>query len=181
MRTRSAKAIAPDTDQPTPAVAGPNSLPRLPPEMIARIQALAEEGQSAREINKLRATFELVNKEWYGIVDYLTHIVVAKLSDLSKLTAKLRSSKLRALLGSKTKSVTIEGNYFGTAERKKLLNLLERVNGVESLDFANWTVAEALDREKPSGVAFTDLLATFTNLRHFTFGHARCNPSAIGW
>ncbi len=171
MRTRSAEASAPAT----------SSVPRLPPEVIARIQGWAEVGQSPAERLKLRARFELVNKEWYSIVDYLTHIVIAKLSDLTKLTTKLRSSRLRAMLGSKTKSVTIAGQGWTVADRGKAYSLLKWVGGVESVDFAEWTGAEPLDRAHSSGLPFTELLATFTNLRRFTIGHTHYNPSSIQW
>ncbi len=179
MRTRSAKPVKPTMVQPDSA--SPALVPRLPPEVIARIQGWAEAGESPAERLRLRATFELVNKEWYGIVDYLTHILVAKLSDLTKLTTKLRSSKLRSMLGSKTKSVTIEGYFWKAAERKKVYRLLERVCGAESIYFGEWTGAVDLDRTQPSGVAFTDLLATFTNLRYFTIGYARWTPETIKW
>ena len=64
MRLRSVKPLPAQSAPAQPSSTNSASSVRLPPEIIAHIQALAEEDQTPTEIKKLRATFELVDKEW---------------------------------------------------------------------------------------------------------------------
>ncbi len=170
MRTRSAKST--QTALQLPALPAPTRSARLPPEIISHIQACAEEDQAPGEIKKLRATFELVNKEWYGIVDHFTHVVVTQLSDVTRLTTKLRSSKLRALLAAKTRSISLVLNGVErSGEARKVCALLrwisqaecvyiEAVGGVFLTDFATSAATSVLSA-----------VQSFKRLRHFTFRH----------
>ncbi len=180
MRTRSAKVSTAAPDQPTQATVGSSSLPRLPPEVIARIQALAEEDQSAGEIKKLRARFELVNKEWYGIVDYFTHVVVTQLSDVTRLTTKLRSSKLRALLTAKTKAFTVElREGWRGGEMVKLSNLMNWLPRARRVSIANEGYGVLVGNGTKAGTVLVEALAKMTNLTHFVMSGGRCTPDAI--
>jgi hypothetical protein len=179
MRTRSANPAQPTSTHPT--FSKPTSSSRLPPEVISHIQRLAEEGESAAQIKHLRATFELVNKEWYNMVDYFTHIVVTKLSDVTKLTTKLRSSRLRTVLGSKTKSITVECDMWRASELKKLYGLFRWVKGAESVSLTGVSSLSGLERRTRAGIAFTDALAHFTRLRHFTLGTGHCAADGVRW
>jgi hypothetical protein len=169
MRTRSAKPNPSTSSQPIATT--PTSPPsRLPPEVIAHIHALAEDEETPGKIKRLRATFELVNKEWYNIVDYFTHIVITKLSDVTRLTTKLRSSKLRALLMAKTKSISLVlHDIERSGDVKRVCGLLKWVNQAESVSIEDVNGA-ALTRFEPSSASsVVDGLSSFRNLRHFTF------------
>jgi hypothetical protein len=177
MRTRSAKSAPAATAHPALATAVSSS--RLPPEVIAHIQALAEEDETPSEIKRLRATFELVNKEWYNMVDYFTHIVITQLSDVTKLTTRLRSSKLRTMLGSKTKSITVECEIGRVGDLKKLYSLLRWVDGAECVNLSGLYAAGALTRHTQTGLALIDSLANFGRLRHFKLDTVDCRPEAM--
>lgn len=168
MRTRSAKPA-----QSTPASLTCNTpIPTacLPPEVFAHIHRLAEEGSTPAQIKHLRAAFELVNKEWYNMVDHFTHLVITQLSDVTKLTAKLRSSKVRALLTAKTRAISIElSEVDGSAELKKLCGLLKWVNQAESISIRDCSIRGWTHFGLSSSSNVVEALASFANLRHFAF------------
>jgi hypothetical protein len=104
------------------------------------------------------------------MVDQFTHLVITQLSDVTKLTAKLRSSKLRALLTAKTRTISIElGEVDRSAKLKRLCGLLKWVNQAESVSIQDCSVRGWTYFGLSSSSNVVDALASFAILRHFAF------------
>lgn len=88
-------------------------LPQLPPEIVGQFQGWAEVGRSSEQRKKTRATFELVNKQWKGLVDHFTNVIILARADLTRLTNSLANDEVRTAIEAKTKSVEIHLQPFG--------------------------------------------------------------------
>lgn len=158
----------------------PSGGARLPPEMIAHIQAWAEAGEPARAVKKLRASFELVNKDWYRTVDHLTHIVILSISDVARLAAKLGSAKLRAVLAAKTRSVWLEmGGVWRAKEVGRAANLIRWLVKTTTLVVDTAGGDDALAGDSKVGQAWCAALAKMASLRHFTMAGGTCTRQTL--
>ncbi len=142
--------------------------PRLPPELIALIQAEAERDEPPAQRKKLRATFELVNREWNGLVDHFTDVIVLKLSDASRLWNPRRHPNGSELLGAKAKSIEVELDE--VKDRKQaswLVSLFYQASKVEEVVIKMSSGGVRLVRDSKNGADLVNALAQLTNLRHF--------------
>lgn len=144
-----------------------SSVPRLPPELIAHIQVLAEEDQSLVERQKLRSTFELVNREWYNLTDHATEVIITKTSDVERLMRRLGESSAEQVLAVKTKSVLVRvQSVQGPWDITKLCELWSNSLRVTRLELG-WTKGIPLVEGSPLSKLLVDSLACLTELRHF--------------
>lgn len=143
-------------------------IPRLPPELIAHIQALAEEGQTPARRKQLRARFELVNKEWYSLVDPYTFLVITKLSDLSGLRSSARRPKGWVLVGAKTRTIAVELDELKDwREAHSLCVVLNQAAKPEAVMLRIPSGGVRLVNGSKNGTSLVQSLARLANLRHF--------------
>lgn len=146
-------------------------LPRLPPELIAHIQALAEEAEPGPSRQRLRAKFELVSREWHSLVDHFTHLVVLRLSDIDALTGRGRGRAVDGLLAGKTREVRVELNGLNEAyEVGRVGWLLGRCGRAEVVELVvgGRGLGLGLFGREGSNSALVDGLAGLRHVRHFT-------------
>lgn len=165
MRTRSAAqrlSALPHSDA-TPAQAP------LPPELVARVLALAEGGATAVARQHLRTTFALVCKAWAGLVDHLTVVVIASLADVSRLQGVLRSAAGRRAVAARARAVVVDLTRFREAvANRRLCSILAKLTNVETVVIEEVGRAHACMDSIDEGSPLADALAKFANLRHFT-------------
>lgn len=148
-------------------------IPTLPNELILRIHSLAEEGLPGADKLRQRSTLELVCKTWYNMIDYYTHLILIKVTDLTRLTRKMSNKKMQTLLGGKTRSLFLDCTAFKTPDIKKFCGLLKWLVALESLE-----IRETGGSLNLSGVSWTGAnyrgpalfagLERLSNLKHFT-------------
>ncbi len=159
------------------------TLPQLAPELIGQIQDEAEVGQAPEAIKQLRRTFELVNKQWKGLVDHFSYIIVLNYHDLARLTAKLAEPGAAASAGTKTKAIYInlrELEY--TGHLPEVVKVLEKIGNCERAELVHdmgWaSLTSRISRDDATKTLKADLLAALANLtklRHFHFsGNTTC-------
>lgn len=147
-------------------------IPTLPTELIAYIQKLAEDGEEPSERLRIRSRFERVSKLWYNMVDYFTHLIIIKTTDATRLSKKMSSSKMRDLLGAKSKSIYAEPCLFNTTAMHKLVGIFKWLNAVESVEiravngFTDFTGTARSTAYSCNVLLFG--LATLPNVQHFT-------------
>lgn len=179
MRTRSAKLDQSTSTQPAPT--SPSSSSHLPPELIAQIQRLAEDDcESVAERKKVRSTMELVCKDWYRAVDPLAHVILEAASDVARLRSKLRSSKLRAVVGAMTKAVSVDLDGFrAAAAGQQLGGLLKWFTQADRLHLEGlFSVGRAQPVEEIM-TSVIEALAHLAQVRHLSFGEATCQANHV--
>jgi hypothetical protein len=173
MRTRSGKLNQSTSALPAPTT--PTSSSRLPPELIAHIQRLAEDDCAGlAERKEVRATMELVCKDWYRAAEHLAHVVLEGVADVARLSRELRSSKLRELLGAKTKTVSVNVSGFAQmADVNKLSALLRWVTAVEHLFVeGEFRACGLANRDENILRQLVKALSEVGPVRHLEFGQA---------
>ncbi len=113
-------------------------VPQFPPEMIARIQYWAEAGKPPAARKKIRATFELVNKEWKDLVDHFTFTVVTKPSDIARLSNKLQEPEAAARAGARARVLRIDMAKLGKGGHVVALSeVVEKLVGCQVVKIVN--------------------------------------------
>ena len=144
-------------------------VPRLPPELIAQIQAQAGEDQPNFERQRLRAKFELVNREWYNLVNHFSHLIILRLSDIHTLGARRRGAPLSHLLGAKTKAISIEMHALNDQDGvEEVAGLLEMCSNVRSVRLSLGGRGLGLEGRAGAGPILINALASLENVRYFT-------------
>lgn len=145
--------------------------PRLPPEMIAHVQLLAEDDtESVAERKLVRSTMDLVCKDWYSAVDHLSHLIIASASDSTRLQSRLRSSRFRSLINTKTKTLSLSLDELDQVRSlNKLSRLLRRLSQLKTL----WVQGSVQGHDLRSS-GLIKALSTVNQIRHLTIGSSCC-------
>lgn len=142
-------------------------IPRLPPESIAHIQALAEEGEPPARRKSLRATFELVNKEWHSLVDHHTFLIVTELSDVARLHSSERRPDSWGLVRTKTRTIAVELDELESREETEVLcMLLYQASAAVSVTLNILAGGQMPLTGGEDGIGLVHALGRLANVRH---------------
>ncbi len=169
-------------------------IPRLPPEVIARIQVVAEWGEDQEEVKQLRTTFSLVNKQWSALVDHWSRVLVLSRSDLARL-AKLINER-SVLAGAKARARSIEVNLSQldkVALISALAKLVKPLSGCTSITltgesgFSSFGWGPTGDQSRsqlPPARELFEAITSLPHIRHFEYAgllgpSGECDSAAI--
>lgn len=145
--------------------------PRLPPEILAHILTLAQEGEHPLDRRAIRWSFKHVCRDWYLAQDELAEICIEGVDQVQRMSKLLRTSVgsepgVRSPLGLRVKSA-----YFGLFKRKgkdkagKVARLLKWIPGLERIEFE--VGREGLSRDTVLGDELSKSLGKLKRITHF--------------
>jgi hypothetical protein len=161
-------------------------VPQLPPELIARIQTVAEWGESSDKRKKLRSTLELVNSQWNALVDHSTHLLILSRADLTRLTNSLADDESRTAVSAKARSIEVNlqplgkpGHVPELIATLAHLPLCEKVVMYGEWGWATFGPLWGSD-SKQLGLDLLSALLGLSNLRHFDYSDCTCCDGNTG-
>lgn len=102
--------------------------PRLPPELLAEIVALAQVGELPRERQRLRVAFRSVCRDWYFADDFWSEVC---------LHGALNARKLARVLSARREAVDEAGSPgVGGRVKSAYIGLLDKDKAQEGLDMS---------------------------------------------